>query len=179
MSRVQGHLVTIVGCLISLASFCLLPYLAIADAAYTGLQLVTSGSLIPVPFPPAPNGHPPHFWLQNLPPIFTWVPLLLVVLLLLAAVGDLLITRHSESVRKGITRGILVVATLTLCCSLSSCISNLADFDSMSAHGDTIMGIGRGSLVTPGFGGLVLGLVVALIGSMMTLRAKRKHKKGN
>src|SRR5271166_4364661 len=36
MARVQAHLVTIVGCLICLSSFCLLPYLAIADAAFTG-----------------------------------------------------------------------------------------------------------------------------------------------
>ena len=176
MSRMRGHLVTIVGCLISLVSFCLLPYVAVGDgpaaAAVTGLQLVTSGSLIPLPTPPGSN--PPQFWLQNLPFIFIWVPLVLVVLLLLAAVGDLLLTRQGESVRKGITRGFLVVASLTLCCSLSSFVSNAAGgFDMMSAHGNTISGISRGSLLTPGFLGLLVGLVLALIGTIMTLRAKR------
>ncbi len=106
----------------------------------------------------------------------------MVVLLLLAAVMDMWLSRQGEPTRKAITRGVLIVASLTFCFSLCSFAwSFVLGFNPVGAHGNTIAEGGidvRGSLVTPGFGGLVLGLVVALIGSMMTLRAKRKQEKG-
>lgn len=179
MSHIRGHLVTIGGCVISLASFCLLPYLVRTEpsVAFTGWQLVTLGSSIFLPpdpkvynLPPAP---PPGLELVNIP--FIGVQLLLVVLLLFVAVGDLLrtllLTFVDEPVRKGITRGILIVFSLTLCFSLCSGGYYAAVFMyGPIGRGRTII---QGSLLTPGFLGLLVGLLVALIGSMMTLRAKR------
>jgi hypothetical protein len=168
----------IAGCFISLISFCLLPYLVGTEPsfAFTGLQLVTLGSPILLPpdskvynFPPQP---PPELQLVNIP--FIWVLLLLVVLLLLAAVGDMLLTLTDESVRRGITRGILIAASLAFCFSLCSFGYNAV------LNGFTLIGrlpVIRGSLFSPGFLGLLVGLLIAFIGAMMTLRTKRSHPK--
>jgi hypothetical protein len=110
--------------------------------------------------------------LQNIP--FIWVPPFLVALLLPAAVGDVLLTRRGEPARQGLTRRILIVASLTLFFSLCSCTRNaLAGFSPISAHGNTLSGFLWGSLFTPGFLGFLVGMIVALIGSMITLRSKR------
>jgi hypothetical protein len=99
-----------------------------------------------------------------------------VALLLFAAVGDLVrtlvLTFVYEPVRKGFTRGIRMVFSVTLCFSLCSggyYVAVVGCCVPYHAYDQHI----HGSLLTPGFLGLLVGLVVALIGTIMTLRAKR------
>lgn len=160
------------GCLIALVSFCLLPYLMVpgSSLAFTGWELVTLGRYIYLPPDPNVSGSPTGWTLLNIP--FIGVSLLLVVLLLLAAVGDLVLTWTTEPARRRITRGVRIVASLTLCFSLCSggyyaAVAGCC----VASHGDHAQPF-QGSLLTPGFLGFVVGLVVALIGTIMTLRAK-------
>jgi len=76
MSRRQAHLVTLIGCMISLVSFCFLPYLVVpfSSFSFTGLQLVILEDRIPLPNYVVIVGYPLE--LQNIP--FIWAQLLLV-----------------------------------------------------------------------------------------------------
>jgi hypothetical protein len=161
MSRVQGDLVTLVGCVVSLVSFCVLPSLVVpfSPFTFTGVQLVTSGDQILLPHSSVVQ-HIPAM-LQNVP--FIWVPPFLVPLLGLAALRDVWLTRREELADQGRGRGIITVAGLTLILLLCSCSSNaVAGFSGMAAHANTLSGVIHGSLLTPGFLGLVGGVIVWL-----------------
>jgi hypothetical protein len=175
MFRILGRLVTIVGCMISLVSFCFLPYLVVpyTSFTFTGLQLVNLGSQIPLPH---------YFVLQIRSPVVQNIPgvlqndpfvqrlLVLVVLMGLSAVGNLWARRGWNELMAWV---IIVGASITFPFALYSLTSNVAaGFDFMDARANTLSGIVHGSLFTVGFLGVLLGVIVAFIGGVMTLRSK-------
>ena len=166
MSRRQAHLVTLIGCMISLVSFCFLPYLVVpfSSFSFTGLQLVILEDRIPLPNYVVIVGYPLE--LQNIP--FIWAQLLLVILMLLGAIRDVFLTRRTERAGHGYAKGIIIVASLTLFLLLCSCTNTVLNKE------NPLSGVTYGSIFTPGFWGLLLGMMVALIGSMIALRAKNR-----
>ena len=161
---------------ISLISFCTLPYLVApyTSFAFTGLQLINSGSQIPLPNYYAVQIRFPV--VENIPGVlqndqFAWVLLVLIVLMAFSAVVGLWFRRNGLEL---IALWIITGASLTLLFSLCSLTSNVAaGFDSIDAHANTLSGIVHGSLFTVGFLGVLVGVIVAFIGSVVTLRLSR------
>jgi hypothetical protein len=131
--------------------------------SFTGLQLVILGDPIPLPNYEMIVGYP--LVLRNI--AFIWAQLLLVILLLLGAIRDVFLTRRTERAGHGYAKGIMIVASLTLCLLLCSCTNTVLSKDNP-------LRLIHGSIFTPGFWGLLLGMMVALIGSMIALRAKNR-----
>lgn len=173
MSRLWSNLTTMVGCVIALVSFCFLPYLEVPSTpfAFTGWQLVNSGSEISLPGYFVYSGV--QAVLRNVP--LLWAPLLLVLLLLLAAGGNSVLPQRDELAAP--RRGCVVVALASLAFTCLLCIwarGAASAFDFMSAHGNTLRGLISGDPAS-GLWGFVLGIVVALIGSLITLLGKRSE----
>lgn len=175
MSRMYGHLVTLIGCIVSCLAFCFLPYLVVSGTSFqfTGLQLVNSGSQIPLPhyytIQSASTGN-----IQGVLQNDQSVDLLLVMIIVmgLLAIGGLWWSGMRRSPAKGLALGIIatiILAFLFALCSFTRYVA--AGFDFMDAHANTLSGIVRGSFGV-GVLGVWLGMLVVLIGSVITLRSE-------
>lgn len=174
MSRMYGHLVTLIGCIVSSVAFCFLPYFVVLDTSFqfTGLQLVNLGPQIPLP----------HYYtiqaagigniqgvLQNDQSVD--LLLVLIIVMVLLALGGLWWSGMRRSPAKGMALGIIAVIILAFLFALCSFSRDVAaGFDFMDAHANTLSGVVRGSF---GIGvlGVWLGMLIALIGSVITLRS--------
>src|SRR5690242_5403470 len=98
MSRRQAHLVTLIGCMISLVSFCFLPYLVVpfSSFSFTGLQLLMLGDPSPLSNDEWNVGYP------------LGLQLLLVILLLLGAIREVFLTRRTKRAGHGYAKGIMI-----------------------------------------------------------------------
>ena len=68
---------------------------------------------------------------------------------------------------------VIIGVVLTLLFSLCNLTSNFAEgYDFIDAHMNTMMGNVYGSLFTTGLLGIWLGLILALIGSVIMLRSR-------
>jgi len=160
MARMVGRLVTLGGCLLFMASFCLLPYLVVPSTSFsfTGFQLLFLGPQIPLP------RYSPGVLQNN---AFVWQFLVLLVLLGLVAVAGLWPDQRLAQVTAWT---VIIGVGLTLLFSLCNLSSNLAaGYDIIDARLNAQQT--HGSLWTMGLLGIWLGLILALIGSVITLRS--------
>ena len=167
MARILGPLVTFCGCLLFIVSFCFLPYLVVpySSFTFTGFQLLFLGPHIPLPH---------YFVVENIPGVlqndsFVWRLMVLLVLMVLLAVAGLW---PNQRLAKGTAWGVVIGVSLTFLFSLCDLASNFAvGFDAMDAHATTLSGVVHGSLLTGGLLGIWLGMIIAFIGSVITLRS--------
>src|SRR5579884_2006449 len=143
MLRIQGYLVTIFGCMISLVSFCFLPYLVVPHTSFTftGLQLLFLGPRIPLPH---------YFSLQITYPVVENIPGVLqndsFVWMLVMQFALMGIFTAAQRWDKGFAWGNIVEVGLTFFFSLCSLASNVAaGFDFLNARTITLSGVVHGS----------------------------------
>ena len=168
MARILGRLVTVCGCLLFIVAFCFFPYLVVPYSSYsfTGLQLVFSGPQIPLPH---------YFVVENIPVVLqnnspVWQLMVLLVLVVLCAMAGLWPNRRLAQV---MAWTVIIGVVLTLLFSLCNFTSNFAEgYDFIDAHMNTMMGNVYSSLFTIGLLGIWLGLILALIGSVIMLRSR-------
>jgi NADH:ubiquinone oxidoreductase subunit 5 (subunit L)/multisubunit Na+/H+ antiporter MnhA subunit len=116
-----------------------------------------------------------HPVVENIPGVlqndsFVWRLMVLLVLMVLFAVAGLW---PNQRLSKGMAWGVIIGVGLTLLFSLCNLASNLAaGFDTMDARANTLSGVVHGSLLTIGLLGLWLGMIIAFIGSVITLRSR-------
>jgi hypothetical protein len=167
MSRVQGYLITMTGCLLALVAFCFLPYLTTSttegsQVTFTGWQLLTSGSQILLP---------DHELLQNVPNL--WVIPALSVLVLLAtciAFWQDRTFQHADQPQRGCVPAIALTLGLMLFLFLCSW-TNVAGpgWPSHTMPRNATIGV----LVPWDYDGLLVSMVIALLGSVIAWRAKK------
>ena len=166
MSRFQGYLVTVIGCVISLLSFFLLPYLVISfpnsgPYAFTGFQLTDFGSQSQVLADSDLSNRMQLLWVQPL----------LVVLVLLIALIQLLLSfnkkRDEMAAQRG-ALGVLLIGGFTLIMLLCRYFSDAQSTVMLNDVPST-----GGSLYNLGFWGLGVGVLLAVVGGVIALRAER------
>ena len=161
MARMLGRLVTLCGCLLFMASFCFLPYLVVpyTSFSFTGFQLLFLGPQIPLP------QYSPGVLQNN---AFVWQFMVLLVLLVLVAVAGLWPDQRLAQVTAWT---VIIGVGLTLFFSLCNLASNLvAGYDFANAHIDAQQAHGPEGAM--GLLGIWLGLILALIGSVITLQSR-------
>lgn len=166
MSRFQGYLVTVIGCAVSLLSFFFLPYLVISFAgggtyAFTGFQLTDLGNQSSVLADSDLINRLQLLWIQPL----------LVALVLVIALIQLLLSlnkRRDEMAAQRGALGVLIVGGFTLIMLICRYFSDAQSTVMLNSTPST-----GGSLYNLGFWGLGVGVLLAVIGGVIALRAER------
>jgi FtsH-binding integral membrane protein len=174
MSRFQGYLCTIVGCLVAFGSFSLLPYLIITfpqrgTYALTGLQLLSARS------PAAIFDQSGAFNQIQL----SWFQPALIALLLLITVFQVLLNVNKQRNPMAAQRGalfVLIVASFALILLLCRTFSDMQNMILLVPHTGTPVPnppqIANNALYNLGFLGFLVGIALAVVGSAIALRAQ-------
>lgn len=174
MSRFQGYLCTIVGCLLALGSFSLLPYLVITfpqrgTYALTGLRLLSAHG------PAAIFDQSGAFNQIQL----SWFQPALLALLLLITVLQLLLNMNKQRNPMAVQRGalfVLIVASSALILLLCRTFSDTQNMIVLVPHTNTSVlnppQIANNALYNLGFFGFLAGITLAVVGSVIAVRAQ-------
>lgn len=175
MSRFQGYLFTILGCLVALGSFFLLPYVIITfpqrgTYALTGLQLLGSHG------PAAIFDESGAFNQIQL----SWLQPALIALLLLIATLQLLLNVNKQRDKMVAQRGALfalIVASSTLILLLCRAFSDMQNLvllvPQAGAPALNPPQIATDLIYNLGFWGFLIGVALAVVGSVIALRVQK------